>query len=170
MYLYIFLIFNLISSILVSFYFYKVVINVSHKKKLYDSPSDERKLHGINMPNLGGFAMYFTYILFIMFSSCYFTELGISYYFLSAITIIFLLGLKDDLVGLSSNKRFFIQVFTGALLAYFGNFKIHELNGIFGITHLNNIQSFTLSIFLSLVVVAVARYIRQNCMQANKIV
>jgi UDP-GlcNAc:undecaprenyl-phosphate GlcNAc-1-phosphate transferase len=107
---------NFFSSFLISFLFIKVLIKVSIEKKIFDLPSVERKIHFIPIPNIGGLALFFT-VLFCMliFAENFHAKKSINFLY-SGIVILFLIGLKDDLVGLSSVIRFFGQLLSGCII------------------------------------------------------
>ena len=46
----------------------------------------------------------------------------------SSAIILFSIGLKDDLVGVSPSKKFIAQLLSGLIIIYFGDYKINNLN------------------------------------------
>jgi UDP-N-acetylmuramyl pentapeptide phosphotransferase/UDP-N-acetylglucosamine-1-phosphate transferase len=68
-------------------------------------------------------------------------------YLFSAIIILFLLGLIDDLIGISAIKRIFVQIVSGIIIVILGNSRIIDLNSL-GIDNLNYYTSITLSMIL----------------------
>jgi UDP-GlcNAc:undecaprenyl-phosphate GlcNAc-1-phosphate transferase len=134
-----------VGSFLFSFFFQKVLIKISIEKKIFDIPNFERKLHKTPIPNIGGIAFFFTTILyFLFFQNLFITHGSINFLFAGNL-ILFLLGLKDDLVGLSSSKRFYAQILSGLIIIVLGNFRIQNLS-IVGFSTI----SYSVSIFVSL--------------------
>ncbi len=148
-----YLIFLLGSTILISFFLLKISIKLAHLKMLFDSPTNERKIHSKNIPNIGGVSFFFTFLLLVSLSSRYLSNLESIFYLFASLVIIFLFGLKDDLVGLSSSKRFLSQLIAGSILIILGNFRITEINGIFGINVLNESVSIVLSLITFVLVI-----------------
>jgi UDP-GlcNAc:undecaprenyl-phosphate GlcNAc-1-phosphate transferase len=119
-------------------------IKISVIKKLYDSPNDDRKIHLYNTPNLGGVAIFFSFILVSSLQN--FNYQFYNYYVASAL-IIFFLGIKDDIVGLDPSKKFLGQIISSLILTYFTDIRIHNLNGLFGLYEI----SIPLSILITII-------------------
>jgi UDP-GlcNAc:undecaprenyl-phosphate GlcNAc-1-phosphate transferase len=138
------IVFTFISSLIISIYFFPVIIKVSQIKKLFDAPILNRKIHQKPIPNLGGVVIFFTVLFcFFMFSKINDNHIDA---FLSSFVVIFLFGLKDDLVALSSYKRVVAQIAAGLIVILIGDFRINDLSfiGLFDI-------SFSLSVISSLI-------------------
>ena len=133
------------ASFLFSFLFLKTLIKISIQKKIFDNPISERKLHNRPIPNVAGVALFFTTVLSALLFSNIFTSPENFTQLLAANIVLFLLGLKDDLVGLSSSKRFFGQLFSGLILIVLGDFRVQNLSliGYYDI-------SYNVSVFISL--------------------
>ena len=135
-----------ITTLLVSIIFIKFIIKICFEKKMFDEPTDIRKIHKIAIPNLAGVGFFFTILLSVLtFSKQIKYSININFA-LVGIVLIFLFGLKDDLVGLSSSKRFLVQIFSGLIFIVFGNFRINYLP-FFGDINLH----YSLSVILSLI-------------------
>lgn len=111
------------------------IIHTAEIKHLFDEPDTVRKLHGGRIPNLGGMAIFFAFT--IVTSVCANTSTFPNWNLLigSAI-ILFVTGLKDDLVGLNPTKKFAAQFLAAFIVLYFGGLQIQDLHGLFGIHHL----------------------------------
>ena len=98
-----------ISIILVLFFFLNLNI-ISSKLNIYDKSDNERKFHKSKVPPIGGlifFSIFLIYIFIISFindSKFFFHEKHVAVLFLTSL-LIFLTGLIDDKIGLSSNKK-----------------------------------------------------------------
>lgn len=120
------------------------ILVISHKKQLYDLP-DARKVHTNPVPRLGGIT-FFPVILMSMFLMAgfhlYFWETegpdlqaGILTEFLFlfvGMTLLYLIGVGDDLVGVGYRSKFAAQVVAALLLILSGNW-FDSLNGLFGV-------------------------------------
>ena len=123
------------------------VISVARTKHLFDEPSEERKIHIYQTPNLGGVGIYcaflFAVALVIPTSSLpYFNS------FIAASLIIFAIGLKDDLVGLGPTKKFLAQIAAAGILAFLGDIRLTSFHGLFGVGEI----SYPLSILLTILI------------------
>jgi UDP-GlcNAc:undecaprenyl-phosphate GlcNAc-1-phosphate transferase len=145
--MYIYLYFNLFFITIISLIFIQNLIKLSVAKKLFDSPLQARKVHLIATPNIGGVALFFIFILTISLNFKHINNPENLFSIIATTTLIFLFGLKDDLIGLSSIYRLFSQILAGLIITYFGDFRIFELFGFFGIHQLDYVSSIILSIF-----------------------
>ena len=120
------------------------ILVISHKKRLYDQP-DSRKVHTTPIPRLGGLS-FFPVILMsmalIMGIRLYqwpsdISALSVSmlyeYLFLFVgMTMLYLIGVCDDLVGVGYRHKFVVQIISALLLVASGN-CFDTLGGLFGI-------------------------------------
>lgn len=135
---------------------FPVIIHLAREKKFIDKP-DERHQHNGNVPNLGGVGMYISFSLSIGLLSSL-TQLGHSdlrqlLVLFVAIIILFFLGVKDDIIGLSPTKKFIGQTVVSFLVVILTDVRIYSLGGLFGIGELPYIISvlFSVLIFLTLI-------------------
>lgn len=117
---------------------------ISHKKRLYDVP-DARKVHTMLVPRLGGLS-FFPVILMSMFLvigfRLYFWDMDTSslsfnmlyeYLFLFVgMTLLYLVGVCDDLVCVGYRYKFAVQIAAALLLVLSGNW-FDSFGGLFGI-------------------------------------
>lgn len=121
------------------------IIYVSSRKKLFDVPDNERKLHTRVVPNLGGLGIFFSYIIVASFFIK--PETFNSWHYLaSASLLLFLIGIMDDLISLSPKKKFLAQFFPSLLMVVFADARLSNLHGLFGIYELPYIISVCFSI------------------------
>ena len=120
------------------------ILVISHKKRLYDVP-DARKVHTMPVPRLGGLS-FFPVILMSMFLvigfRLYFWDMDTSslsfnmlyeYLFLFVgMTLLYLVGVCDDLVGVGYRYKFAVQIAAALLLVLSGNW-FDSFGGLFGI-------------------------------------
>jgi UDP-GlcNAc:undecaprenyl-phosphate GlcNAc-1-phosphate transferase len=124
------------------------VIIVAKLKKLFDEPTEDRKIHKFKTPNLGGVGIYTS---FIFTSSIMFNNVYLNYFnsMISASILIFAVGLKDDLIKVSPTKKFLAQILAATIMAYYGNIRITSFYGIFGVDELTYPLSMIVTILLS---------------------
>lgn len=122
------------------------IITVAFQKRLFDDPAESRKVHKRIVPNFGGIAIFsgflFTCSLFI--PSNLLPEGNI---LMASGLILFLIGLKDDIVGLSPFIKFIAQFSSAAILALVADIRITNLHGILGIQELPYVASIAFTMF-----------------------
>ena len=91
----------LIAAFITCCYTLQKTIYVSKKKQLFDIPSESRKIHIHKTPNLGGVAVYSSFVLvFALFSSFYGSIPHVEF-LIAATLILFFTGVTDDLAGMN---------------------------------------------------------------------
>jgi UDP-GlcNAc:undecaprenyl-phosphate/decaprenyl-phosphate GlcNAc-1-phosphate transferase len=119
------------------------IINLIKKYRLFDMP-DVRKEHSSPIPTMGGVAivagMMTSLFLWFPFSN----QMGQICFFFS-ITILFGLGIMDDMKDLSARYKFIIQGGLAVLIAL-SDIRITSFNGLFGINELPLTAQYTFTI------------------------
>lgn len=111
------------------------IIYVAKRKRLLDLPDNHRKLHVRVVPNLGGVGIFVAFILTtsILVQPSVFTNWN---YIAAAVIILFVTGVKDDLVSLSPAKKFLAQAIASFVIVYFADIRLANLHGVLGIYQL----------------------------------
>jgi UDP-GlcNAc:undecaprenyl-phosphate/decaprenyl-phosphate GlcNAc-1-phosphate transferase len=137
-------------AFLITFFAIPIVIQISKDKKLFDEP-DERKVHKMVIPTLGGLGIFAGFIIATLMGvpSGIASELQ---YFAAATTVIFFLGLKDDILVLSASKKFIGQLIAAGIVIKFGGVQISNMHGFLGIYEIPHIASIVLTIFTIIVI------------------
>ena len=139
-----FLLFGFLFAVSLGMVIIPRILVISHKKRLYDVP-DARKVHTMPVPRLGGVS-FFPVILMSMFLvigfRLYFWDVNVSglsfnmlyeYLFLFVgMTLLYLVGVCDDLVGVGYRYKFAVQIAAAFLLVLSGNW-FDSFGGLFGI-------------------------------------
>lgn len=141
-------IYILIGAFLVSVFLARIIIPniliISLRKKLFDQP-DARKVHNRPIPRLGGV----TFFPVIVFSFAVFTALrvmlnNITYevftpqmaceflFLIAGLTLLYIIGIADDLVGVRYRKKFLVQIISASLFPLAGLY-VNNFYGLFGI-------------------------------------
>ncbi|UFH57313.1 undecaprenyl/decaprenyl-phosphate alpha-N-acetylglucosaminyl 1-phosphate transferase [Spirosoma sp. KNUC1025] len=63
-------------------------------------------------------------------------------------TILFFVGIKDDLVGIDPTKKLLFQVLASIILIFFGELRVDYLYGIMGFHHIEEVVSILLTCFI----------------------
>jgi UDP-N-acetylmuramyl pentapeptide phosphotransferase/UDP-N-acetylglucosamine-1-phosphate transferase len=126
------------------------IIKIAKQKKLYDLP-DSRKLHTRPIASLGGVGIFGGFFIASILAIPGTLNPEFQYFFAAA-TVIFFLGIKDDILVLSANKKFIGQVLATAILIHFGDIRITSMHGLLGITEIPLAISYLLS-YISIIVI-----------------
>ena len=120
------------------------ILIISLRKRLFDVP-DERKVHKRPVPRLGGV----TFFPVILFSLCVFTAIRLLtghgpeegkvdrlvcefLFLMGGLTLLYIIGIGDDLVGVRYRRKFLVQIFSAAMFPISGVY-INCFYGLFGI-------------------------------------
>lgn len=135
------------------------ILLISLRKRLFDVP-DERKVHTHPVPRLGGITFY-PVILFVMcfimvirilldhFPNQLFTfDLAAQILSLIAgLTLLYIIGIGDDLIGVRYRNKFVIQILSASLFPLVGLY-INNLYGLLGVYQLAPYIGIPLTILL----------------------
>lgn len=142
-------IFSSCLSFIITFFSIPIIIQVARQKKMFDEP-DERKIHKMVIPTLGGLGIFAGFILS--------TLLGIPagsqflQYFAAAFIVIFFLGIKDDILVLSAAKKFLGQLIAAGIIIKFGGVHISNMHGFLGIGEIPRLASILFTMFTIVVI------------------
>ena len=135
------------------------ILLVSFRKRLFDMP-DPRKVHHNLVPRLGGVS-FFPVVLFCV---CLFIGLRILLggtveslfppgttpellLFTAGLTLLYIVGVADDLIGVRYFKKFIVQLFAAMMLPL-SELYINNLYGLFGIYDLSPFLGIPLTLLL----------------------
>lgn len=139
------------------------ILVVAFDKNLFDLP-DERKVHDRPIPRLGG-VTFFPVILFVMSVVClfqfrfgnisdtFFQSNSISEMLglLGGLTLLYIIGIGDDLVGVRYSHKFVIQI-VSALLIPLSGLYINNFYGLFGLQEITPYFGIPLTLLLTVFV------------------
>ncbi len=152
--IYIYLIIGvLVISAICGFAFIPIILNFCKLKNLYDIPN-ARKIHKNAVPRLGGIAfmpsMFIAFSVAIMVlnsSNRHVTVSSWSLFFLTSILLVYVVGIVDDVFGLSPTIKFIVQIISACLLPLSGLY-INTLYGFMGIYDVPYGVGFLLTVFV----------------------
>lgn len=135
------------------------ILVVAFRKKLFDI-ADERKTHKGIVPRLGGLSFTPTILFSLSLTTGIRYLIGFEiptdmlhiiipefYFLVCGMTLLYLAGMKDDLVGLQYRTKFVIQIIAACLLPLAGLW-INNLYGLFGIYELTPWLGIPFTIFV----------------------
>ncbi|MDP4588521.1 MAG: undecaprenyl/decaprenyl-phosphate alpha-N-acetylglucosaminyl 1-phosphate transferase [Flavobacteriales bacterium] len=141
------------------------LIKVAKLKHLVDEPGDSRKLHRRSVPTVGGILIFAGTILgySLWFPSSNASQLGMNYdtlsalqefkYLVASMFILFFLGLKDDIIGVSPSKKLLVHISVGTILVLMADIRITDFWGLFNFHEIPDWASIIFSIFVYIVIV-----------------
>ena len=122
---------SLALSFTIVFFLVPKIIKVSLIKNLFDVPN-HRSAAKRAVPSLGGISIMAGLVISTIVATNKYDINELKYLF-AGIILMFLIGLKDDVIGLSPKKKLGIQIITAIYLVLLGNYQITNLHGLFGI-------------------------------------
>lgn len=138
-------------AFLISVFTFPTILHVARAKHLMDEPG-ERSIHSTKTPTLGGVGIYLSLVVVITTIGA-FLDTKILLLILGGMTVLFFLGLKDDLLVLSPRKKFFGQLLAALLLIFFTDTRIASLSGILGIELLPYWISIIFTLFVFILII-----------------
>lgn len=144
----------MITSFILGYALIPVILNFCKRNSLYDMP-DARKVHKNKIPRLGGVVFVPCVFLGCIIASVValyngMTTLTLSLwtvYFGISISIIYLTGLIDDVIGLKASTKLVIQLLAACALSCSGLY-INNLYGFCGIYEIPYYAGFLLTVFV----------------------
>ncbi|XZF14760.1 MraY family glycosyltransferase [Chitinophagaceae bacterium MMS25-I14] len=111
------------------------IIYIAKRKRLFDMPDNQRKIHLKIIPNLGGVAIFFGFIIVasLTVNPILFTKWN---YIAAATLVLFVTGIKDDLINLPPLKKMVAQFAAAAITTLFADIRLTSLHGFMGIYEL----------------------------------
>ena len=134
-----------VGSFLLTYLVIPKIIKVVKYKRLLDEPNT-RSSHTNVTPTLGGVAFFCTIIIGLFFLQRW-DENNVISALTTSLTVLFLVGLKDDLVAVSALAKALIQVLAICFLLSNDSLVISSLNGFLGVQELNYYFSYIFSGF-----------------------
>jgi len=127
------------------------IIGVVEYKRLMDNPNT-RSSHKAKTPTLGGISFFYTLILALFFikDRALFDE---AMYIIPGLTILFIVGLKDDLVVLSPGSKLIAQFIAIVFILINEGFTIYSLNGFLNIYEIPYFLFFAIAGFMMLTII-----------------
>ena len=153
----------LLSAVLGWLFIPRVLI-LSHRRRLYDIP-DDRKMHDRPVPRLGGITFLPILLICICLTIGFWVMLGVPYVtdrlnlmiirvclLFVGMMMLFLVGVVDDLIGVTYKAKFMVQIACAFLFPLSGMW-IHDLSGLFWIHEIPACVGIPLTVFVVVYVI-----------------
>ena len=141
----------LAGSFFTTFLLVPKISNIMYRKKILDAPN-VRSSHTKSVPNLGGIAFYIVLMLSFYFIEDFDTDNLLKGY-TPALTVLFILGLKDDLLSLSPRVKFAGQVFACALLISNEHLLFDDFHGFLGFHEIATIPAYIITLLFVIFII-----------------
>ena len=131
------------ASVLLSFFLTRYIRNLANARGWLSAPGLERHLHEVPLPRIGGVAIFSAFVLTVGIARLISwryprLDFGFSPQVLVSIllpaSLVFLLGVYDDLRGVGPYTKFAVQALAGGILFTFG-LRVLDLPVLFGGRH-----------------------------------
>ncbi len=133
-----------ITSVLLPFLIY-----FSHRQEIFDTPGG-RKIHRLQTPSMGGIAIF----LGLLLSLLIWIPVQYEYinYLYGAISLIAMLGLRDDVTQVKALEKLPIQLIAALIAVHFCQIRLHSFYGLLGIYEIPIFVSYFISVFTIIVI------------------
>lgn len=108
------------------------IIHAANKHRLFDILDSHRKSHDAEISALGGIGLFcgFTITVLLFATTVNYQEAN---FLLASSIILFAIGIKDDIYGVSPNTKFALQMLVAFIMVALGGFRLTSLYGVFHI-------------------------------------
>ncbi|WP_461789901.1 MraY family glycosyltransferase [Pedobacter sp.] len=123
------------------------IIHAANKHQLFDSVDLHRKDHKDNISRLGGIGLFcgFTITVLLFATTVHYHQAN---FLIASSILLFALGIKDDIYGVSPSTKFALQIVVSLILVVLGDFKLTSLYGVFNVWDVHPIVGSVFSIAL----------------------
>lgn len=106
------------------------IIFTAIKYRLFDRSDGYRKSHRIHISRLGGLAIFCSFtITTLLFAAM--VDYKQANFLITSSIILFALGLKDDMFGVSPGTKFLLQLVVAIMVVVAGEFRLTSFYGVF---------------------------------------
>ena len=142
---------SILTSFIIAFLIIPVIIKFTKKRKKYLDKPGRRKIHKEFTPSMGGVALFFGFIIsFFIWSP--FEGIITHIYTIAALIIIFILGLRDDIITLKPINKLIGQLIAASIIIALTGTKLIGLYGLFGVYAFPEWLSYILTAFTIVVI------------------
>jgi UDP-N-acetylmuramyl pentapeptide phosphotransferase/UDP-N-acetylglucosamine-1-phosphate transferase len=134
-----------VTAFLISFITLPVIIKYFLSKNLVDTPG-RRKIHKKVTPSMGGISIFIGFLIATLIWMD-FSEWQTSRYVLSSLFIVFILGVRDDIVPFQARQKLFGQI-VAVIILLFSGIQIHSLYGFFGVNEIPTVIGYLITAFV----------------------
>jgi len=138
-----------ITAFLISFITLPVIIKYFLGKNLVDVPG-KRKIHKKITPSMGGISIFAGFLIASLIWMD-FSDWHVSRYVIASLFIVFLLGVRDDIVPFQAMQKLLGQI-VAVVTLLFSAIHIQSFYGFFGITSIPEVLGYVITAFVIIVI------------------
>ncbi|WP_412984124.1 MraY family glycosyltransferase [Pontimicrobium sp. IMCC45349] len=146
-----FLLCTFILALIISYSSFAPLMYVAIKKQLVDVP-DSRSEHSKIVPTLGGVSVFISLVLVMSLAGALLNS-RMFLILTGGTTMLFFLGLKDDLIVLSPKKKFLGQLLVSFLLVIITDTRLIGFSNIFSVVELPYVVSVLFTVFVFILII-----------------
>ena len=120
----------LLTAGMLSFLITPLVKHLAMKVGAMDIPKDNRRMHTVPIPRMGGLAIFIGFLLSVLVF-CRELDRGLQSILLGAIVIV-ILGVFDDKYALGAKLKLVVQLAAAAIVVFYGDLRIDRITNPFG--------------------------------------
>lgn len=141
-----------LTAYVISYISMPAVIRIAELKEFIDSPDGGRKMHNRFVPTMGGVGIFAAFMIsYSIWGQV--VSLGSFPFFIAALLILFLMGVRDDIVELTPFKKFAIQLLASVILVFGGGITLGSFSGLFGIGELSLLEGSIASVIILIAII-----------------
>ncbi|MEW4922390.1 MraY family glycosyltransferase [Algibacter sp. 2305UL17-15] len=144
-------VFFFLGAYILTYFTIPKIIGLVEYKNLMDNPNS-RSSHLKRTPTLGGVSFFYTLIIALFFLRNW-SDNDEAMFFIPGLTILFIIGLKDDLVVLSPYSKLAAQFISVSFILSNEAFSIHSLHGFFGVFDIPVFASYIIGGFIMITII-----------------
>ena len=138
------------TAFLVTFLMFPVFIKFFKRRNFLDDPGG-RKIHTTKTPAMGGLPIFIGFSIAVLIWAP-FETLRDTKYLLSALTIMFIIGFRDDLINLRALQKLLGQIASALIIVAVCDIRFSSLYGLFGIFEIPVWLGYIISVFTIIVI------------------
>lgn len=131
-------------SMLSAIWIFPKVLRIALMKNIVDNP-DARKLQRVPVPVMGGVAVMFGILVSLCICHAY-VDCSDLFTIIMAMLIMLYVGTIDDIIDLSPNTRFAVEILLTIMLICTGGYSIDHFHGLWGLSAVPSLVSVPLTI------------------------
>lgn len=158
------------------------LIKVAVLKRLFDEPTEKRKLHKRVVPTIGGIIIFagtfFSFVLWFPSDTLLNIDVGNSNYLrnalalevtksalndfkyiLATVLVLFFVGVKDDIIGTAPIKRLAAHIIVALIIVLMADIRVKSMHGIFTAYEIPYWSSIFISLFSIIVIINAFNFI-----------
>jgi UDP-GlcNAc:undecaprenyl-phosphate GlcNAc-1-phosphate transferase len=135
-----------ITAFSLTYYAIPSIIRIAKEKNLVDTPGGRRS-HKEITPSLGGVGIFAGFVFSMVLWLDYQNVGGIQY-LICALLILFLIGLRDDIIPISARIKLFAQLLAASILVFKSGYYLDSFHGLFGVEELSQPVAYAFSLLL----------------------